>query len=296
MKYDQQKKVLYNKLVWCHQEFMHSHKTVNIHCMEREEMKKCRQELIRIPSVIACNETEITERNGTWVLVVKYNSQTGFEQKDLEKIDSIIANNPLIESLNHTTLSGQEIRFKDFTATPFNTTDSWSSKLFPPRNITTAPRRGGGRSTETAISIDDDTTIATLADTVSNLQRSSDQLKTEMTALGHKVAKEEVRGDTIVVKIDALEATQKVLSESLVVLVNRMKESKDDARKEASELKDMMRQLMNNNNNNNNRSTHQTQQTVNGQQVIYGGIGTTQNVVNNGITQLTTGTGTGIGT
>jgi hypothetical protein len=124
MKYDQQKKVLYNKLVRCHQEFMHNHKTVNIHCMEREEMKKCRQELIRIPSVIACDETVITERNGTWVLVMKYNNQTGFEQKDLNKIDSIIANNPLmkdqklqhhpfckkqpIERLNLTALSGQE--------------------------------------------------------------------------------------------------------------------------------------------------------------------------------------------
>jgi D-ribose pyranose/furanose isomerase RbsD len=124
MKYDQQKKVLCNKLVRCRQEFMHNHNTVNIHCMEREEMKKCRQELIGIPSVIACDETVITERNGTWVLVMKYNNQTGFEQKDLNKIDSIIANNPLmkdrklqrhpfrkkqpVENLNLTALSGQE--------------------------------------------------------------------------------------------------------------------------------------------------------------------------------------------
>jgi hypothetical protein len=107
---------------------------------------------------------------------------------------------------------------KDFTATPFNTTYSWSSRLFPPRNITTAPRRGGARSTKTAISIDDDITIATLADTVSNLQRSLEQLKTEVTALGQKVGKEEARGDTIVVKIDALEDTQKILFESLIKL------------------------------------------------------------------------------
>jgi hypothetical protein len=65
--------------------------------MEREEMKKCHQELIRIPSVIACDETVITERNGTWVLVLKYNNKTGFLQDDLEKIDSIIANNPLMK-------------------------------------------------------------------------------------------------------------------------------------------------------------------------------------------------------
>jgi hypothetical protein len=281
MKYDQQKKVLYNKLVRCHHEFMNNHKTVNIHCMEREEMKKCCQELIEIPSVIALDETVITELNGTWVLVMKYNNQIGSKQTDLDEIDSIIANNPLmpdrmlyhnpfrkkqpIESLNLTALSGQESRFKDFTATPFNTTDSWSSRLFSPRNITTAPRGGGGRSTKTAISIDDDTTVATLADTV---------------------------------KIDALEDTQKILSESLIGLVKGIKEVKNDAKKEAldsrkdvSELKDMMNILMNSNNHNNSSLTPQTQQTVNGQ-VIYGGTGTQSNVINDGITPSTTGTGT----
>jgi hypothetical protein len=118
----------------------------------------------------------------------------------LDAIDKIIDNNPVIqerklghhpfrkkqpiESLNRTTLSGQESRFKDFTATPFSSTYSWSSKLFPPRNITTKQRRGGGdsrsnktpTSNKTALSIDDDTTVATLTDTVSNLQRSSDKL------------------------------------------------------------------------------------------------------------------------
>jgi hypothetical protein len=100
IKYDQQKKVLYNKLVRSHQEFMHNHKIVNIHCMERDE---CCKELMEIPSVIALDETVITERNGTWVLVMKYNTQTGFEQSDLDKIDSIIANNPLVthRKLNH---------------------------------------------------------------------------------------------------------------------------------------------------------------------------------------------------
>jgi hypothetical protein len=124
MKYDQQKKVLYNKLVRCHQKFMNSHKTVNTHCMERDKMKECHQELISIQSVIACDETVITERNRTWVLVIKYNNKTGFVQEDLEKIDNIIANNPVmkdrklqhhpfrkkqpIESLNLTAISGQE--------------------------------------------------------------------------------------------------------------------------------------------------------------------------------------------
>jgi uncharacterized coiled-coil protein SlyX len=164
-----------------------------------------------------------------------------------------------IESLNLTAISGQENWFKDFTATPFNTTDSWSTRLFPPRNITTASRGAGGRPKKTAIAIDDDTTVATLADTVTNLQRSVEKLTREMAAIGNKVAKEESRVDIIAVKIDSLEDTQKVLSDSLVILVNGMKESKDDARKEAldsrkeasdsrketSQLKYMMRQLMN---------------------------------------------------
>jgi hypothetical protein len=185
-----------------------------------------------------------------------------------------------IESLNLTAISGQENQFKDFTATPFTTTDSCSNRLFPLRNITTASRGVGGCSTKTAISIDDDTTVATLADTVTNLQRSVEKLTREMAEIGIKVAKEENRGDIIAVKIDSLEDTQKVLSESLMILVNGMKKSKDDAKKEAlesrqeasesrketSELKSMMKQLMNNNNSNINRSTPQLQITVNEEQ------------------------------
>jgi hypothetical protein len=97
----------------------------------------------------------------------------------------------------------------------------------------TASRGAGGRSTKTAILIDDDTTVATLADTVTSLQRSVEKLTREMVEIGIKLAKEESRGDIIAVKIDSLEDTQKVLSDSLVILVNGMKESKDVARKEA---------------------------------------------------------------
>jgi hypothetical protein len=185
--------------------------------MEREEMETCYQKLMDIPSVIAVDETVITERNGTWVLALKYNMQTGFEQDALEAIDKIIAKNPVmngrklghhpfpkkqpIESLNRTALSGQECRNKDFTATPFSSTDSWSSKLFPPRNISTKQRRGGGdsksnktpTSNKTALSIDDDTTVATLTDTVSNLQRTVEKLTEKMEILGNKQATEKIR-------------------------------------------------------------------------------------------------------
>jgi hypothetical protein len=197
-------------------------------------METCSQKLMEIPSVIAEDETVITERNGTWVLVLKYNMQTGSEQEALDAIDSsIISNNPVIpdrklghhpfrkkqpiESLNRTALSGQESRYKDFTTTPFSSTDSWSSKLFPQENITTKMRGGGGggsqsdkttTSNKTTLSIDDDTTVATLTDTVSNLQRSLDKLAKELTAkmetLGNKQATEEIRAT---LKIDALEKT-----------------------------------------------------------------------------------------
>jgi hypothetical protein len=306
MKYDQQKKVLYNKLVRSHHEFMNNHKTVNIHCMEREEMtKKCFQELMEIPSVIAVDETVITERNGTWILVMKYNNQTGFEQLDLDKIDRIIANNPLvtdrklhhnpfrkkqpIESMNLAALSGQENRFKNFTATPFSTADSWSSRLFPPRNITTTPRGGGGgRSNKTATSIDDDTTTATFADTVSNLQRSVERLTTEMETLGKKVAREENRGDIISVKIDAVEETQKTLSESLIVLVKGINDGKDDARKEASELKAMMTIMMNNNNNNNNNNNSNSNSNSNNNNNEYNSTDATSSTVTTTTTATTT--------
>jgi hypothetical protein len=189
---------------------------------------------------------------------------------------------------------------KDFTATPFSTTDSWSSRLFPPKNITRSPQ--GGRSNKTAISNDDDTTVATLADTVSNLQRSVEKLTTQMATLENIVAEEETIGEIITVQIDALEETQKTLAESLIALVTGINNVKEDSKKEAlnsrkdaSELKDMMKTLMNSNNHTNSSLTPQTQQTVNGQ-VIYGGTGAQSKVVNNGITPSTTRTGTGTGT
>jgi hypothetical protein len=121
-----------------------------------------------------------------------------------------------------------------------------------------------------------------------------------MTEMVIKVAKEESRGDIIEVKIDSLEDTQKVLSKSLMILVDGMNESKDVARKEAldsrqevsdsrkdsSELKNMMKQLMNSNNSNNNRSTPQLQLTV------HGVTGTQSNAFDNRVTPPTTGTGT----
>jgi hypothetical protein len=92
-----------------------------------------------------------------------------------------------------------------------------------------ASRGAGGHSTKSAISIDDDTTVATLADTVTNLQRSVENFTQEMAEMVIKVAKEESRGDKIEVKIDSLEDTQKVLSESLIILGDGIKESKDVA-------------------------------------------------------------------
>jgi hypothetical protein len=61
-----------------------------------------------------------------------------------------------------------------------------------------------------------------------------------------------------------------------------------DSKKETSELKNMMRQLMNNNDSNNNRSVPQLQLTV------HGGTGTQSNAFDNRITSPTTGTGTTI--
>jgi len=294
MKYDEQRKVLYNKLIRVHQEFMHNHKTTHIHCMEREEMATCVSAIHEVESVIAVDETVITERNGTWVIVMKY----PYSQSDLEKIDKIIVNNPVkndrtlktnpfrkkqeIESLNTDALSAQENKYKNFTATPFQSTASWSSKLFPPRNITT---QRGGRSTKTAISIDDDNTITTLSDTVTTLQRTVEDLtrelsrtNTTMATIVKRVDKEEDRGDIITVKIDALEKSQQILAESLTgqykQLVNGIQEGKEEAKKEALELKEMMRQLLTNSNNNNVSSPQQqTHNTGNGQ-VIYAGSAT----------------------
>ncbi len=84
-----------------------------------------------------------------------------YNQKDMEKIDSIITNLPLkinrkfktnpfrkkwpIEGMNVEALPLQENRYKNFTATPINNNNNWSKTLFPPRNILTK-RNGPGRS------------------------------------------------------------------------------------------------------------------------------------------------------
>jgi hypothetical protein len=149
MKYDPQMKVTYNKMVRTHEEFMFNHKTINIYQMERKGMEKCVKAFRDIPTVISVDETVITGRNGTWVLLMKL----PLLHKDLNKIDSIIANNPVMENrpfnhfpfqkrqpskcMNHDALYSRKNRYKDFTATPFGPNDTWSDKLFPPRNITT---------------------------------------------------------------------------------------------------------------------------------------------------------------
>jgi hypothetical protein len=258
MKYDKQRKILYNKLVRSHQEFMHHHKTINIHCMERDEMHTCMNELMAINSVIAIDETVITERNGTWVLVLQYNDQTGFEQTDLDTIDRIIATNPPmidrklhhqpfrkrdpIERLDLEALSLQEKKYKNFTATPFNTTNSWSSKLFPPKNIIT--QRGDGRSNKTAVSITDEDTVATLTDTVNNLQQSIERLATElrqtnrtMTTIDSRLITEETRGQQQSTAIGYLEQSQLLTTETMSRQMEQARaearDSRDEARAEA---------------------------------------------------------------
>jgi hypothetical protein len=86
-------------MIRTHQEFMFNHKTINIDQMERKEMETCVTELQSIPTVILVDETVVTERNGTRVLIMKL----PLVQKDLDKIDSIIANNPVltIRTFNH---------------------------------------------------------------------------------------------------------------------------------------------------------------------------------------------------
>ena len=139
MKYDTQLKPTYNKLVRTHEEFMFNHKIINIHQMERSEMQTCLKDLQTITTVMSVDETVITEKNGTWVLVMK----NPLVQKDLEKIDSIISNNPVMtnrnfnhlpfrkrqpsESMNTDAISSQKDRLKDFTATPLGSNDTWSS-------------------------------------------------------------------------------------------------------------------------------------------------------------------------
>jgi hypothetical protein len=49
-----------------------------------------RSKNVRMSETLPVDETVITERNGTWVLVLKYNMQTGSEQEDLDAIDNII--------------------------------------------------------------------------------------------------------------------------------------------------------------------------------------------------------------
>jgi len=325
MKHDTQLKVTYNKLIRTHQEFMFNHKTINIHQLERKEMNTCMKDLQAIPTVISIDETVITERNGTWVLIMKL----PLVHKDLEKIDSIIANNPVmenrslhhlpfrkrqpIECMNLDAVSSQENRFKNFTATPFGPNDTWSNKLFPPRNITT---QKGGRSTKTAISIDDDT-VATLADTVATLQRKIQQITEEMkststtiTSIKDRVTIGESRGKKQATAIGLLENSQLLLTQTVTGQMksindkitaseiareeseHRNNTAREEAKLEKLEsdrmIQSMLQQLLNNNSNNNDSNNTITPQPVHtnitnnhtAQQVqIYGGGSSTQNTV-----------------
>jgi len=331
MKYDDQRKVTYNKLIRIHQEFMFNHKTINVHQLERKEMETCITALEGIPSVIAVDETVITERNGTWVLIMRWNPDTGFVQNDLDKIDSIIDNIPPMsgrklshapfrkrqpsECMNRDALSLQENRYKDFTATPFGSSDTWSARLFPPRNITT---QKGGRSTKTTISIDDET-VATLTDTVAQLQRNIQRITTDlsntkktMKTMDDRLTNEETRGGEQSTLIKYLEDSQLLTAQTMSGQMELAREEAKEDREKANTkmeqvltaiaiskddndrmMQSMLQQLLNNTINNNANTVTplpaQTNITNNntghGQQQIYGGGTESQaTVFNNGNT------------
>jgi chorismate mutase len=330
MKYDQQRKELFNKLIRTHQEFMHNHRTIHIHCMERQEMEECVHELKSLRTVVAVDETVITERNGTWVLIMKQ----PLDRTDLDKIDRIIDNNPVkkdrtlghapfrkrdrIEVLDYDALSAQENKYKNFRATPFSKNDSWSTRLFPPTNITT---KRGGRSTKTSLSINDEDTVATLTDTVFNLQRSVERLQTELTqstrtlnTIDTRLTTEEARGEQQGHLIGFLEESQTILAQTMSGQMELLGESADRttasateesakvlkaiadaktesdkaiaaAKAESNQLKIMLQQLLQNNINNNvTPSTGQTNITNNNtaqQQQIYGSGAVSQVTIKN---------------
>ena len=313
MKYDTQLKPTYNKLVRTHEEFMFNHKIINIHQMERSEMQTCLKDLQTITTVMSVDETVITEKNGTWVLVM----QNPLVQKDLEKIDSIISNNPVMtnrkfnhlpfrkrqpsESMNTDAISSQKDRLKDFTATPLGSNDTWSSKLFPPRNITT---RKGGASNKTTISIDDET-VTTLADTVATLQRQMHQMEEKMrsttttiTSIKERVTIGESKGKKQAAAIGVLESNQERLATTVTGQMKLINDNMEEAKAEKAEsdrvLHSMLQQLLNSNSNSNddygdsnNLITPPPVQTNitnnnNAQQVqIYSGATSTQNTLSN---------------
>jgi hypothetical protein len=68
----------------------------------------------------------------------------------------------------------------------------------------------------------------------------------KMEILGNKQTNEEMRGEMVTLKIDALEETQKTVSESLMGLVNGINSVSDAAKKEPSKLKEGLNEVKNN--------------------------------------------------
>ena len=89
LKYDNQE--VYNKSVRDHQEYMHFHKHIHIHGLQRDELCQIEDALEAVPSVVAVDDTVITDRNGTFVLILKH----PFAVEDLATIDKIIRDTPL---------------------------------------------------------------------------------------------------------------------------------------------------------------------------------------------------------
>jgi hypothetical protein len=81
---------IYDKAVRDHQEFVHFHKPIHIHGLQCEEFYNIQDALIAVPSVAAVDDTVITDRNGTFVLIMRH----PFVTQDLAKIDEILCVQP----------------------------------------------------------------------------------------------------------------------------------------------------------------------------------------------------------
>ncbi|OEU05830.1 hypothetical protein FRACYDRAFT_257959 [Fragilariopsis cylindrus CCMP1102] len=242
-------KDVYDKAVRDHQEFMHFHKHIHIHGLQREEFYNIQDALIAVPSVTAVDDTVITDRNGTFVLIMKH----PFEAKDLASIDDILSKTKLsadreytfsphrkrqpMELLGMQQVNQQANQYKNFRATPVPSTSAWGTSLYPtpPQSITTKRNQKGTKSTASVGSIEG--TVTTTMDDMQDIRQVVETMKHDMTRLQQQNSNQKIELSALKQRMTIGENKTSTLRNQNDGIVIKQKQSEAEIQKQEDNMK-----------------------------------------------------------
>ena len=242
-------KDVYDKAVRDHQEFMHFHKHIHIHGLQREEFYNIQDALIAVPSVTAVDDTVITDRNGTFVLIMKH----PFEAKDLASIDDILSKTKLsadreytfsphrkrqpMELLGMQQVNQQANQYKNFRATPVPSTSAWGTSLYPtpPQSITTKRNQKGTKSTASVGSIEG--TVTTTMDDMQDIRQAVETMKHDMTRLQQQNSNQKIELSALKQRMTIGENKTSTLRNQNDGIVIKQKQSEAEIQKQEDNMK-----------------------------------------------------------